>query len=334
MSEKLTGGAFLVSFVPITVAKESGLIPEPWHRYFEDTCGYCDAPMMISESRTVYKCTNPYCTRRVSGMIAAMLQDLGIKGFGKQSAYNYMRSTGVSSVLEFIYSPPPELRGLADIISSRHLTYAKLIKIMHFPRLGSRGDAIFAGCNSYADFLAKADQHGGVLPYIQKCVGGSDLPMMINEILYSYSEEMKLATEVVQVVPASKTIIKIVMTGEVSLVRDSQGKRVTKDRFIMLLNDIVRPAGVAFERSEAVESVPFIVADSESTHRKYLVGKRRGNLITSELLLSVCRDIIDEYYSGVIKDMQDHEDAGPSNEEPLKESVPDVTSKFGGSENV
>lgn len=318
----------MISYVTISKAKETGLIPEPWHRYFADECGYCGEPMMFSTSRTIYKCTNPYCTRRVAGMIAAMLQDLGIKGFGKQSAYNYLKATGVKSVAEFIFSPPPELRGLADDITAQHFTYAKLIKVMHFPRLGTRGDAIFAGCNSFQDFKAKCVLQGGMLRYIQKCLGGSDLPLMVKEILDSYWQEMDLITDLVEVVPASRTIIKIVMTGEVTLVKDSQGNRVSKDRFIMLLNDIVRPAGVAFERSEAVESVPFIVADVESTHRKYLAGKRRGNLITSEMLLSVCRGIIEDYYTDVVQDAQ-HQ-ALLQDEDLSNSSSVEKTNNFGG----
>lgn len=276
-----------MEFVSVTDAFNSGLIPGEYKGIIPEICRFCGAPMIISENLTQLKCGDPRCSRRIAGQIVNMLSDLGYKGYGVSTIFDYVYQYKLNSVIGFLISPPLALNNIVSMIAEQQLTYPQLIRIMNIPRLKGRTDVIFKDINCYKDYTDAVEKAGGLWNFLYERVGGSVLPGQIAEILQIYDAELQLIEELVKPVQQERSVVPIAITGSVLNVTDN-GKHITKDTYVKILNDIVRPIGMAFKRSDALASVAFIVADTTSNTAKYRKGLERGNLITSDVLYNQC----------------------------------------------
>lgn len=281
-----------MGFVTVAEAKESELIPKPWHEIIPDTCPYCQHPMIISESLTKIRCEDPRCSRRIAGQIVSMLSDLGLKGWGIAKTLDYVQSMKMSSMLQFLLDPPFQFRDIQKWIQDEDYTYPQLIQLMHIPRLQERALDIFKGINSYEEYRQIVDQMG-MRMFIASRVGGSALPAQLEKILEAYDPEFEALSAMFKPVPQVQSEMLIAITGSVLNVT-ADGSKLTKDQYVRLLNDILRPTGMVVRRSDALASVSVIVADTESNTAKYRKGLERGNLVTSDMLYRACLARVDK----------------------------------------
>ncbi len=276
-----------MDFLEVQEAKKREFIPKPWHNIFPDTCIFCGHPMIISDTLTQLKCGNPRCYRRVAGQVVNMLSDLGIKGYGMATVYDYVKLMKFESALQFVMDPPLALSNIKSIIAEQEYTYPQLIRLLNIPRLKGRVDDIFKGIDSYEDYQKAIAEAGSVESFACRRLGGDVLPFQIAETLTTYDIELEIFPKLVPPVKQAHSTILIAITGSIQNVTDG-GSRVTKDAYIKILNDIVRPAGISFKRSDALMSVTFIVADSTNNTAKYRKGKERNILVTSDMLYNQC----------------------------------------------
>lgn len=281
-----------MEFLSVTDAFDYGLIPQDYKKIIPETCRFCGAPMVISDNLTQLKCGDPRCYRRIAGQIVNMLTDLGYKGYGVSTVFDYVYQYRLNSVIGFLINPPLALRNIVDILKEQQLTYPQLIRVMNIPRLKGRTEVIFKDINCYADYAKAVDDAGGLYNFLASRVGGAVLPAQLAEIMQIYDAELQLIEELVTPVQQQRSTIPIAITGAVLNVTDA-GKHITKDAYIRILNDIVRPIGMAFKRSDALASVAFIVADTKSNTAKYRKGLERGNLITSDVLYNQCLSLVE-----------------------------------------
>lgn len=300
----------------VAKAKISGLIPEPWHYLFKDTCEFCGEPMQVVPATITPKCANPHCYRRVAGQVVALLQDLGIKGWGATTAYSFVKGNNIKSIVQFILEPPMEFRNITEFITGMELSYPQLIKLIHIPRMDTRSAQIFDGIKDADDFLEHVERAGGLIQFIQSRVGGQDLPAQLCETIIDYAVDIEFIGKLVKPVEQVKDKILVCLTGNITRVQADNGKRLSKDEYIRYLNQISRPHGLEFIRSDAKESVVFMVADYESDTSKYQVGVRRGILVTSDVLLEVAKNL-------------------DKDKKPVLEEEPraGLTNEFGGASN-
>lgn len=275
-----------MGFVTVSKAKESMLIPEPWHKIIPDTCPYCQHPLVISESLTKIRCEDSRCYRRIAGQIVSLLSDLGLKGWGIAKTLDYVQAKQMNSVLQFLLDPPFQFRDIQKWIQDEGYTYPQLIQLLHIPRLQERVTDIFKGINSYQEYRKLVDEMG-MRMFVASRVGGSSLPAQIEKILDAYDPELEVLSAMFQPVPQVQSEMLIAITGSILNVK-SDGSKLTKDQYIRLLNDILRPTGMVVRRSDALASVSVIVADTESNTAKYRKGLERGNLVTSDMLYRAC----------------------------------------------
>lgn len=198
----------------------------------------------------------------------------------------------MSSMLQFLLDPPFQFRDIQKWIQDEDYTYPQLIQLMHIPRLQERALDIFKGINSYEEYRQIVDQMG-MRMFIASRVGGSALPAQLEKILEAYDPEFEALSAMFKPVPQVQSEMLIAITGSVLNVT-ADGSKLTKDQYVRLLNDILRPTGMVVRRSDALASVSVIVADTESNTAKYRKGLERGNLVTSDMLYRACLARVDK----------------------------------------
>lgn len=275
----------MVDLLTVSEAKAEKVIPESFFSYIPDTCPCCGQPMFISRSRTVLKCKNPSCVRKVAFQADALLKDLGIKGYGPVSLENYCSTFHINSILDFIRKPPPPFN-LIELMQEKNPTFTQLVAMLHIPNFGTKAFKLFDGYNSYMEFINALAASEDGMQFMHARVNGDETLAVIIEILHDYMDCLKGITSLVTVRSKSDNVILIQITGHVLNVRSEDGSSLTKDEYINVLNNIGIKGGYEFRMSSALQSVKFIVADTPSNTRKYRIGQERGVLVTSDKLLA------------------------------------------------
>lgn len=278
----------LDDFVTVKEAKSSGLIPEAFIPYFEDTCVYCNHPMVINHAATVMKCGNPGCARRVGFQASDLLHDIGFKDVGPATLTNFCKALKITSIIEFI-KEYPQSAALIERLTNLNPSYPKLVELMHIPFLGKKVYTLFEGCNCYEDFLQLLREAPDPTALMISRAGGPVLAYTIIEILTTYEQDLRGITDIVKPASQAKNVVLIAITGHLTF-----NGGCTKDTFVSLLNALAAPAGVEFRRSDALKSVKYIVADTPSNSRKYRIGMERGNLIDSSTLYLAVKQLASE----------------------------------------
>lgn len=272
-----------MEFLTVTKAKEDGIIPELWHSCIPDTCSYCGQALMINRPCTVMKCSGISCCRKLAYQITAFLQDLGYKGIGPETLTTYCKYCGIKTILDYIKLP--NVCDLVDTLNNLELSYANLISLLHVPNLGTKAYKLFKGYSNYAEFDKAMADSGNAFNFLLNIIGGYDTTVETAHILIDYLPVFTGITSLVKVVSAKTQVIEIAITGRITQVTSADGKNFTKDEFIQSINRLARKYALEFRLSNALESVPLIIADTPSNTRKYLIGLRRKVLYSSKDLL-------------------------------------------------
>lgn len=274
----------MTNFLTVVDAKQEGVIPESFFAYIPDLCPCCGQDMWISESRTILKCSNDFCIRRIAFRADALLKDLGIKGYGPVLLENYCESINASSIIDFIQYPPMPYN-VIELIQQRNPTYSQLVEMLHIPNFGTKAYKLFDGFDNFSDFLKAISKSDNASDFIKQRVGGDETANLVAQIIITYEHELREISKLIVVRPKAKRTILLQITGHILNVRSEDGRALTKDDYVYILNSIGREVGCEFRRSDALQSVSFIVADTASNTRKYRVGLERGILVSSDRLL-------------------------------------------------
>ena len=279
-------------FITVSDAKNTGLIPEAFHPYFKDTCEWCEADMEINDACTILRCSNPNCYRRLGNQAAALLKDLGYKGYGPETLTDYCQYMGLSNILDFLCRPIPPLEPLKDL-NNLAPTFPTLIEMLHIPNLGSKAHKIFARYDSLIDAINDQGGLDGFYNYVVSTLGGYISANQFIQTLQNYLTVISDITKYVKVSSQASQVVLVEITGHITRVRGDNGEPLTKDAYIRILNNIAKPVGVEFLRSSKFTQLKFIIADSKSNSRKYLIGAERGILVTSDALLDAINKMLE-----------------------------------------
>lgn len=278
-------------FIKVTEAKESGMIPEPWHAYIPDTCEYCQNSLYINQTRTVLKCLDPGCPRKLGYQLDAFLKELGYKGYGPETLTKICSSYAYHSVLDFIVGM--HYMGLIAALNERELSFPALVEILHIPNFGVKARKLFHGYSCYADFIADLAKSKDPSNFIMRRVGGYQTALEVVRILKEYDSVLRRITDYVTVTAPIRKIVPIAITGHIQNVT-ADGHALTKEGYIRCLNRLAKPCGLEFQMSGALMSVVYIVADYPSGSHKYRIGQSRGNLASSAQLYQAVQKLYND----------------------------------------
>lgn len=279
-------------FIPVAEAKTAGIIPEYYHKWFEDKCIYCEADMMIKRSCTEVFCDNIRCYRKIAGQCAKFISAVRIKNFGIQRCYTYIKQQKVTSIIDFVMEPPFELTGLREYVKRIRCTFPDAVRRLSLPELNEKAKILFAGVDSYAEFQELVAAAGSLEELCLARFPGTgrealEVFMTVKPFLYEISRLEELFT----IQERKRHQITIAMTGPPARASAAVGKKLSKDDYVSLLNTILQETDFMVALSGAVMSVMYIIADAESNTAKYNAGLARGNLVASDRFLEVIHQL-------------------------------------------
>lgn len=279
-----------MEFVTIAEAIDTGLIPEPWAKYFRRECIHCQKPIEISTSRRIMRCSNPKCYIKIAGSCADLLKRYGIKGYAVEKCKDHMRASGIKSVTEFLMNPPWELAPEIEEIRKKPLTFKEAVALLGLPHMQSRALDVFAGINSMSDFLEQIKSYqGNPYDFLFSRLGGDGVLVSdIGKTIAAFVPELMEINSVFTIANECSRTICIAITGPIVYITEpGTGKKFSREGFVEFVNSITRQMGIQIKLSSGIESVECIVNDVPSEDRKYLAGKRRGILISSPEFLEL-----------------------------------------------
>lgn len=283
-------------FLSVHDAKEMELIPTQFHPYFKDKCDYCGSNMSINMARTIMRCSNPRCFRRIGNQADGMLKDLGYKGYGPETLTAYCKTCGIRSITDFIKEPPMPLH-LVDDLEGRNYSFAKLVELLHLPNVGSKAYKLFGNYQNWQSCLEDITSRPDPIAFVASLVGGLETSTQLLNVLLEYSDELEELTSIITPATPLGGVINIAITGHITEVT-SNGRGLTKEEYVAELNVLANRCNAEFRQSGALQSVMYIVADAPSNSRKYKIGAARNVLITSGTLYHMMEGIVERIEGG------------------------------------
>lgn len=300
-------GAF-ADFITVSQAKEINLIPEEYHKSFDDNCK-CGSEMIIKNTLTEIQCCDPRCSIKLGYALAELFSRFGCKGMGEETCKSIVRQKRsdlkIPSHIELLTMLPddyPEvLYGAKQFdyvtakeqIMSRKMSFGEMISLIAIPEFHEDAKKIFSKYNSLREVVEEIKAH----KYMQDWFATKGVYSTMKLFYFStFIRDIALAETIFFDNLRAVGMIKlpIVVTGRLSL----DGVRMSEAEFIELCNNVVTLENgtrlLEISSVSAVNSVPFIVADFETTNRKYLIGKERGVLITSKQFIDYLKERVEE----------------------------------------
>ena len=245
----------------------------------------CGADFVISSNRTMVKCSSPTCYIKVAWCATKLYRALGIKGFGIETFKEIARTRGCTSLIEILQNPPAGSGILLREGLETPRTWATCIAMLGLPKLKETAQKVFGGCNGLEDFCTKATEEGGVYPYLQKRLGGSVMPVQVLQVIKDNAHVLQEVENIFKIKPESAIKLKVAITGDITKCLDDNGCALTQEGFLEYANKKLEQHSIQLIASKAFSQIIAVVADSPSNSEKYLAGKRRGILITSDKLV-------------------------------------------------
>jgi hypothetical protein len=299
--EKDRWGAFK-DFIRMEDAKEEGLLPEIYHESFPNIClpkdGGCGSEIIVSVDSTNpnerkigarVTCCNPRCKIKIGYTLHHMMTRFGCKNVGERTclnivdyAYDYLQ---LKSHVEVLYFDDkylfPDIKGMSFVhfnqalhkIKSTNLTFPDMVSRLGIPGFDSNAIKVLDGINTVVELIEIVKANGGIKSFLYQ--RGIEDPMKVfyfheflQDILHAEHKVFK------NLIPIGKIKISVCITGNLNL----NGIRITAPQFIELCNTVGIVGNVRlFEVVEntAIQTTSFVIADYESTSRKYLKARER-----------------------------------------------------------
>lgn len=277
-------------FITVSEAMEINLIPEPWHSEVPTHCSSCGTELKVNSALTVLRCTNKECPRRIAKRILKLFDILGYKGWGEKTAETAAIALKYKSITDVIANPPPPWFDIKADLQAKQYDYAQLVKALAIPHFGEKALRLFSKYNNIEEFIEVIDKSNkSPVQFIAEELGGQIVAVNVYNIILEYLDELEKITELITPLPHISKVIPIAITGYISMTKFEDGRAMTKDQYIDYLNSITMPFEIKFQRSDALKSVMFVVADAPSNSHKYNIGRQRGILANSANLVEVAK---------------------------------------------
>lgn len=276
-------------------------VPQKYIDLSGTECKFCGSPIIVNERRTVVKCSNPHCIRKISGCIDDITTKAGIKNVGEATCLAYVRENKYEKITDFLKNPPSDIADYIHTDMKKIQTLTDAVTYLCLPGLKEKISKLTDKFQTMEELLSKFEtedssywkEFGEIYQY------GKDYSNLIYSF-FSYIEDMY---EIDNLFPqlkqeANKQIaikINICITEHISsqLIRKQFGINPSKDTFVSILNKMFSPYGITFIKKSSVTSdTNYVVSDGPGNTTKGRIGRERGILITSdELILRVINAI-------------------------------------------
>lgn len=281
-------------------------VPQVYKDITGHTCKFCNEELVVNENRTIVKCPNPKCPKRIAESINAITTNIGIKGIGPEVSMSYVREYGYRKVTDFFIKPPYEIREAVNeyALSIRSVTEA--VMSLCIPKLKEKTALVFGDYNSMEEFFEDIDRHPdyiwGVLIDIFS-YGGNYLEML--ETLINNMDDLFMVDGIFKGITPKRAdneeiLILISEKPNSNLLYNVYGVRPDKKDFVKRLNEMFNDYGYSFISKDSFSrSVDYVVHDGNGRTEKAKKGKEAGKLVTSDqLIMTFMNELIRK---GVIK---------------------------------
>lgn len=267
-----------MKFYTVSEAKEMLLpdgvtefIPQVYHKYVPDVCDACGRPMVVNRGRTIMRCSNPLCIKRISMIVVKCLSKLSINGMGPATVFNHMMDNNQKFITDFLRDPPMQFRVQVREALQKKTTFSAAVSSLCIPQLQERSHVIFEGVSSYEEFLNKAAAWGGVPQYLAHKFGGSGVLVgTLQQQLFAYRNDLHAVSELFNIRSDSLLEIPVVITGGVKCVVDENKRPYTKLEFIDALNALLEPQGKVLRLQQHVtKATRILISDSNEQTGNY-----------------------------------------------------------------
>lgn len=307
------------NFITVQEAKEFGLIPRIYYEDCGDDAGtfpnhcICGSENILTRDLQQPQCCNPRCHVKMGYGLSELFTRFSIKGIGNalclrmvNGCYSKLQYKSYIELISMSQSDYPySIQGTVAAdnfylacykIRQETLTFPAMIAKLGLPELNTSSIILFDRINCFKDLLAEINRLGGVKQFCN------------NRGVYDMSKIYWLHNSLIDIALAEivfcRTLrraglhrIDICITGRVLI----DGVHYTKDEFVKYCNSLgkLEDGTQLFElrQTTALETVNYIVADTPSTSRKYMAGKRRGVLITSKDLINKLKEVNGKWQS-------------------------------------
>lgn len=281
-------GAFS-EYLSMVEAKKLGRIPEEYHDIFNDNCE-CGSERMISSELTKFMCCDPRCPIKLGYNLDYVFSKFNCENIGEKTclsimkhAYKYIDYKSHISVLDLedkyfpsnlIGMPLFYFKQAINKVKGQALSFPDMVSRLGIPKFDSTALRVFGDIPSVDTLVDLIEKDGGVRQFlIKRNVYDAMKAFYLEEFLPDIAiAQYKVFSKIV---PIGMVNIPVVLTGILHI----DGIRITKDQFVSLCNDVgqVSPNVRLFnvQKSTAVESASFFIADYESTTAKFLTARRR-----------------------------------------------------------
>lgn len=262
----------------------SMIVPEDYVGIIPRTCE-CGADFLISTNRTMVKCSNKECYIKIAWCATKLYRSLGIKGFGPETFKELARVRNCTSLMDIIANPPLGSGQLLREGLAVPRTWATCISMLGMPKLKENAQRVFGGCNNLHEFCVKVTEEGNIFKYLQKRLGGDTLPRQVLDVIKENTLILAEVEKVFNIKPEASIKLKIAITGDITKCLDDNGHPLTQEGFLEYANSKLADYSIQLMASKAFKEIVAVIADSPSNSEKYLAGKRRGILLTSDKLI-------------------------------------------------
>lgn len=134
-------------------------------------CPFCDAELMMNDGFTQLRCTNVYCSSKVTQRLVAICQDLGVKFLGESAALKLVQDFELAypmAVFEMLPQVSNKFLPVQDqyltsavvqekVVSqlqqalTRVMTLPEMVRLHHIPGIQTQAYALFEGFTSVSD---------------------------------------------------------------------------------------------------------------------------------------------------------------------------------------
>lgn len=219
-------------------------LPEDFLGVLPKECDRCSVEMVISETLTSLRCSNPRCASKYKIRIKSICHDLGIKGFGESAIDSFLDTYEPTSPMNIfdLTEDMPVGEGVgeaksADIISqlidikeNRTFLLWEVVRLLHMPGIQTSAQKVFA--NQQGIDEAYSEIYNGGVEYVHEKLFGEVVDSVGIKSIQVYTTLMEMEEDVKEAVQYFN-IASTVDAPELTVVVSDQvgGRFSTKNEF-------------------------------------------------------------------------------------------------------
>ena len=180
---------------PKGVKTQWGIVDQRFMDVLPLVCPFCDSELMMNDGFTQLRCTNVYCSSKVTQRLVALCQDLGVKFLGESAALKLVQDFELAYPLavfemlpqvsnkflpvqdQYLVSAVVQEKVVSQLqqVHTRVMTLPELVRLHHIPGIQTQAYALFEGFTSMSqayDFYVREGIAGVQKRLTGACVEG------------------------------------------------------------------------------------------------------------------------------------------------------------------